>query len=469
MLERLSLVRALQGGTRVMRDMGEVFLPRHPRETEDHYVLRLRGTFLFNVFERAIKNMADKPFSMAPTVTGGDADLERISMNMDRAGTDMQSFGRQFLTDILRSGVGWLIVDFPRLAPARNLAEERERGALPYMIHVRPDDVLGYRYSTESGQRQYTHFRYMSSRVVQDGRFGEKTVRTIMVLEPGTWEEWTDETGSWAIAASGTMSMQQLPIVELRVGELDASGMVRSPFEDLAWKNVEHWQSSSDQRNILRYARFPMLAAKGYKPSTVGGKEKPLEIGPAKILVTPPDGEFYYVEPEGKALESGEKDIDRIEAQMEYLALRPRVDKRSLITATGAAIEEVDENNVVKALALSVGNALEEAMILAGKWLGRDWSSVSVSLNGDFEVSSDRGQSVETILRLLDGDSLTIETALEELRALGVFRSRFDVKSEVTAVKALQEEKRQQQIQDKKTDMGAKTGLPGAVPSNVNV
>ncbi len=475
MVDRLQVVRSLQGGTRAMREMREILLPRHPRESQDHYNGRLASSFLFNVFERAISNMADKPFSSAPSLADGSPDADDFAMNMDGAGADLQTFGRTVLREALRTGVVYVVVDYPRLGQLPSLAAERAVGARPYCVMVRADEVLECRRETIAGRPTITHFRYVSSRMVRDGTFGEKLVRTIMVLEAGKWQEWSDEAaGGWAMVGTGTMSISRVPVVEFRPGELDHVGLPRSPFEDLAWKNVEHWQSSSDQRNILKYGRFPMLAAKGYKPKMVGNTEQPLEIGPSKILVTPPEGEFYYVEPEGKAISAGEDDLTRIEAQMEYLALRPRVDKRSLITATGAAIEEVDENNVVKALAMGLSNYFENVFVLAGEWLGQDWNSLTVQLTGDFEVSSDRAQSVETILRLLDGGMLSPKSALEELRTLGVFRSRFDIESELKEIEKLKAERealaeKRLKAKQEKSLMGLRSKLPGQVPSNTGI
>jgi len=34
----------------------------------------------------------------------------------------------------------------------------------------------------------------------------------------------------------------------------------KPPLLDLAWLNVEHWQSASDQSNILHVARVPICS-----------------------------------------------------------------------------------------------------------------------------------------------------------------------------------------------------------------
>ena len=61
---------------------------------------------------------------------------------------------------------------------------------------------------------------------------------------------------------------------------------------DLADKNIEHWQSASDQRNALTVARFPMLAGKGLTQKEM----EDIVLAPNQSLSTEnPAGEFYYL------------------------------------------------------------------------------------------------------------------------------------------------------------------------------
>ena len=77
--------------------------------------------------------------------------------------------------------------------------------------------------------------------------------------------------------------------IDNQVGEL--------PLLDLAWLNIAHWQSSSDQRHVLTVARFPMLAGSGVPENTN------VVVGPDRMLTTPnADGKFYYVEHTGAAI-----------------------------------------------------------------------------------------------------------------------------------------------------------------------
>lgn len=462
MLQRLHLIRTLQGGTPAMRKAGEIYLPMHPKESYEHYRRRLDSTFLHNVYERAVCNMADKPFS-EPTTVDGDVRLKEWSQDIDLRGNDITSFGRNFLRDALRTGIGLILVDFPRVPHGISLAEERKLGARPYFVPIRLENVLAINVTVVDGRKVVTHLRVLTQSKVRDG-YSERIQQSVKIYEPGFYQEWVQDslTGQFSVIDEGSMTLGEVPLAIAFYGEEEDDFVVKPPFEDLAWKNIEHWQSSSDQRNILRYGRFPMLAAKGFKPQLdKDGKPVPLEVGPSKVLTTPEGGEFYYVEPEGNAIAAGEKDLARLEEEMAFLSLRPKIQNSYTVTATAAAIDEVDETNTVKAITAMTQDCFEQALIFAGMWVGTDYSSATVILNGGFEISSDRGQSIDTVLRLLDAGKLSDETVLTELKALGVFRSRFDVKEELKKLHP-------PDPSHKPTSEGMKTGLPGNIPSNVS-
>src|SRR3546814_6971269 len=93
----------------------------------------------------------------------------------------------------------------------------------------------------------------------RDGAWGERAVEQIRVLEPGRWSLWRRADAvrdrPWRRHAGGETSFGPpgfgtLPLVTVyaeRTGYLTA----RPPLLDLAWLNLAHWQSSSDQRHIL--------------------------------------------------------------------------------------------------------------------------------------------------------------------------------------------------------------------------
>ncbi|ESY73505.1 hypothetical protein X743_11395 [Mesorhizobium sp. LNHC252B00] len=216
---------------------------------------------------------------------------------------------------------------------------------------------------------------------------------------------------------------------------------VKPPFLDLAWKNVEHWQSGSDQRNILKYARFPMLAGSGVKmPAKKPGRDQePIAtLGPNSLLITEdPQGKWYFVEAEGKAIEAGQKDLDRLVAEMDELSMKPHQKGSGVITATSVKAGENRENSAIKNMTLNLKDALERAFVFAERYRGAADTvrapSVNVATEYDDETGKD-SQSVDSLLKVRVAGEITRETFWSEVQRRGELSSSFDAVKEADAL-----------------------------------
>jgi hypothetical protein len=97
--------------------------------------------------------------------------------------------------------------------------------------------------------------------------------------------------------------------------------MPSPPLLDLAFLNVKHWQSQSDQDNILHVARVPILAIIG------ADEDDQIKIGQQAVKV-PLNGDIKFVEHTGKAIEAGHDSLEKLELQMiqtgaELLVMKP--------------------------------------------------------------------------------------------------------------------------------------------------
>lgn len=70
MIDHWSLVDALKGGTRSMRDAGKSYLPAFPHEDEDSYANRLKAATLLPAYAETVQQMAGRVFAAASAGTG---------------------------------------------------------------------------------------------------------------------------------------------------------------------------------------------------------------------------------------------------------------------------------------------------------------------------------------------------------------------------------------------------------------
>jgi hypothetical protein len=198
---------------------------------------------------------------------------------------------------------------------------------------------------------------------------------------------------------------------------------------DVAWKNIEHWQSSSDQRNILTKSRFPMLAASGMDPSTLEDPDNPgsIILGPHSVLTSEdPHAKWYYVEPRGSAIEHGRKDLEALENQMIAMGTDPiRLRQNNQVTATQTGVDEIKARSVLEQWAFDFTNYLERCFKTGLEWQGID-GPVEVDLTTDLTAGANPSAEIQVLLQARRQGDLSRMTLWDELVRRDFLSSNFD-------------------------------------------
>jgi hypothetical protein len=313
------VVRDLLGGTRGMRDAGEEYLPRFAKETVQDWSKRLNTSFLVEFLDDTIDALVSKPFSAAISWSADPIPewMTPLVEDMDLEGATLQDFAKNWLEDATRWGLSHAIVDLvgvPKELPENPVLGDL-KGARARVRIIPAPNVLAWAFETINGVRVLSSLRFYERSVEKlAGGFGEQIVERIYYWTRDAVQTWErDEKRNKFLAESEPIphNLGKIPLVTLytkRTGPMTA----RPPLMDLAWINVDHWQSYSDQRQILHTSRVPTLFFKGSRDE----KDKAdtgLVIG-AKRLVSTTDvnADLRYVEPSGSAAEQGNKHLDML-------------------------------------------------------------------------------------------------------------------------------------------------------------
>ena len=382
MSPRWARISDLLGGTATMREAGETYLPRHQYETTANYEERLSRATLKNYTLRTLESLTGKAFKKPPKVTESVPEaIVKLLEDVDQEGTDWVVFARQWFRSALAKAVAYVLVDFTRTElpegqTERTLEDDERDGVRPFWRLYDAEDVIFQRKALVNGKWEFVEVRLLERELVDDGNWGEKLVLRIRVLTPGGWELYElkkktpkSRKETWERIDHGPMGLDRIPFVDYYTAKAGL-GEGKPPLEDLAFINVEHWQSSSDQRNILTVTRFPMLAVSGASASE---SDKPVVVGPNKWLsVADPQGRIYYVEHAGAAIQAGERDLETLEDQMasyggEFLRTRP-----GAASATGRVLDTAEAISPLQAMGFDFKDALERALQFTADWLRID-------------------------------------------------------------------------------------------------
>ena len=248
-----------------------------------------------------------------------------------------------------------------------------------------------------------------------DGEFGEKIVKQVRVLEPGTWRTYRkikvqdSIVEQWVLHERGTTTLNKIPFVFF-YGARKGYGLGMPPLLDLAHMNVEHWQSSSDQSNILHVARVPILFAKGFQETDV------LVVGASSAARSnSPDAELSWVEHTGAAIEAGRQSLLDLEDRMRQTGAELLVQKPKITTATQVTAEGDGSKSTLQQMAEDCEESLEQCIDLLGEWI-KEPTQAEVKLFKDFGASNLGEQTNNTLLQAADSGHISSETLFNQLK-----------------------------------------------------
>jgi Domain of unknown function (DUF4055) len=377
---------ALLGGTESMRAAGTIYLPQHPHEDSENYMERLNTSTLYNMFTLTLDSLVGKPFSdrLEPN-NDVPEEIKELLPDIDKQGNDLHAFARKWFRTSLAKCFSHVFVDMPRpSAPengvVRTMADDLKDKARPYAVFIEPQNVIFMREEEIDGEKTLVHVR-IKEEIYRPYGFTEietyqiraydlvKMIDGTYKVDCTVYELGKDRNNKpvWVQVDYFQMDIDRIPLVTF-YADYESLMCGMPPLEDLAFLNIRHWQSTSDQYNILTVARFPMLAVSGAYDSP---EQNVMAIGPRQLLATRAEnGKFYYVEHSGKAIQAGNDDLEKLEQQMasygaEFLRKRPGGQ-----TATARALDSAESMSPLQDMTARFGDAMARMLSFFAKWMG---------------------------------------------------------------------------------------------------
>lgn len=449
MMSDWQLVYDLWGGTSAMRRAGARWLPQEPKEDLASYLVRLNRSTFYNGFKRAVQSLAGRPFSKAVTYSEDlDEEIDDYLLDVDLNGRHMDVFLRDLLMLGLRDGIRHVLVDMSK-KPADELtaADDQRYMRRPYVVEIDPRNLTFWEFEYENGWPKLTQIRIRETVIVKDGQWGQKEITQYRVLYVGKYEIWRkagdqrdDATNKdeWEIFDEGVVELNYISLVTLYTGR-EGFMVATPPLIDLAWENVHHWQSRSDQNHILHIARVPVWFGKGLQEITASGRKIEYTVSPnAMITSSNSDADLKIVEHTGKAIEAGTKDLEDCENRMAVLGtelLVAKVSGNAMKTATEIDVEAQAQYSTLAMIVRGLEDVAETIIEYMGAWVGATMPSEEyVTINKEFGVAGamEKLAAVQTSRGTGDVSQYTL---LQELKRAGALAPTVDVNEEIERTK----------------------------------
>jgi len=434
MLPTWELVDDLMGGTAAMKAAGEKWLPREEGETVKAYEARLSRSVLYNGYKKTVLGLSRRPFARNVNIVGDLPEkLAGMPNAVDDQGRSLNSFAREVLKVGINRGLCHILVDYPP-NEAGSLGEERQLGLRPRFVLVDPVALINWQTEEVGGETRLTQIRISESVYRSSGQWDAKAVRRIRVIGLDAFQVYEQtEKGDWYVVQEGAMTLGKIALVTLYINP--TGFMSASPaMDDLAYMNLAHYQSQSDHRNNLRFARSGVIFLKGLTAKEMEGKIV-WGVNHA-VKTTNANADMKMVEHSGNAVQAGENELRHLEEQMEAVGMGPlTVRSWGNETAMGKAIDEgkgqCDLQSWVRDEEVVLGNAFALAAEWTGETLAEDFK---VDIYDDFGLLPRSAQDLDNLQKLRDRGDLSRRTILEGVKLRGLLPENHDIDEELARI-----------------------------------
>jgi hypothetical protein len=443
------LVASLRGGTPAMRDAGRKYLPQEPKESEEAYKNRLDRSVLTNLYKKTVTKLVGKPLKKGVKLLEDvPPELVRYETNIDNQGTNLNVFARDVLEAAIDDGVTHILVDYSDTQNVEgdfidgSLTVEQEEllGVRPYAKHVKAADLIGWKWQISNNKKVLTQIRVREYvKVDGDDEFTQEVRERIRVIEPyiqrvyeksePNEQQSSGDPDEWVLIEAKVTTMPIVPLVTMytnKVGFLLGSPLLL----DIAYLNVAHWQSDSDQRNILHVARIPILFATGFGDDD---SQVTIEIGSNTFAKAPKGATLEYVEHTGKGIDAGVKDLKDLEERIQLLGMELLVKRpQGNVTATARTLDQAEADSELGLIAKELENTLNKMLDLFGRWVGLgDDGGGSTEVFKDFGIESEDLQDVDLLLRSRMAGEISQMTFWDEIKRRGLLSDNFNPTTEI--------------------------------------
>ena len=411
------LIIDLKEGTYKIRSEHRKYLPQEARETDDSYDVRLSRSTVVPYLQR-IEKMLSGMLVRKPVRLDDVSDLVREQLfDVDLEGNDLNVWLYQTARAAISFGHVGILVDAPKEG-------DKTR---PYWVTYTPKDILGFRSEIIDGSRQLTQVRLMEQVVEPDGKYGDKIIKQIRVLERGRYEihRKDEKKGEYKLFDEGEMSLKdKIPFsiaYSNRVGYFES----RSPLYDIAELNLKHYQIQSDLDNILHISSVPLLAVFGYPNADE------ITSGPNEALSLPPESRMEYISPSGDSYDSQFTRLKDIAEQINTLSLAAVLGQKLVgETAEAKRIDRSQNDSTMMVIAQQMQDLIDNCLRFHSEYLNEP-NAGSSFVNRDFVSARLAPQEITSLLTLFTAGTISQETLLNQLSTGEVLGDDFDVEEEI--------------------------------------
>lgn len=397
-------------GTRAVKRGG--YLQKAEKESRKNYNERVERALFVPLFKRSILTSVGKAF-MKPLIADIPKEMEILLQNIDHSGTTLEAFAKDVLTDAIKYGISYILVDYPIIENNRTLADERAMGALPYLQKINPANMLELKTANHNGRTLLIYARILidDDKVLELSYTDKGEIKADIFVRDGENVLHYDTN-----FLTGVETIPIIPVYAGKVGDY----VGRPLLMDMVHANIAHFRKKSDIDTALHYAAMPILVLKGrsknYDPAT-GRNDNDIVISPNSGIDVGEDGDVEWLELNGSGISIYKEDLKDLEDSISMMGLELTTSKKPFETATGRLIDEQNSQSILEGICIDLESALTTSFKIMAQYMNIDKIIIN-DINIDIDTSTmiTPNSGVDIILNIYKEGIITATEALKEIK-----------------------------------------------------
>lgn len=433
------MVRTLCAGEAAVKAKGETLLPNpcvsgstgESRTESAAVYARYKDRALFvNIVGRTRSSLVSAVFRKAPKLSL-PTNLQYMAGDCDGAGVSIYQQSQAALSEVMATGRGGLLTDYPAVDGAASVADMRAGLIRANIVHYTASQIVNWQYSRVGGKSVLTRVVLCEQADDVNG-FESKSVeqRRELAIENGRYvvRLWRkDDKGAWVQFGESVEPKQHsgaawkvIPFTFIGALNNDAN-IDAAPMYDLACVNRKHYQLGADWYNALYFAGNPQPTMTGLTEAWRDWlQNQGVVLGSRAVLPLPVGGAYQLVTcPADSAIQ---KELADLVAQMIALGARLVQPGEVSKTATQAAGEQEVSHSVVSLAAENVSDAYVAALKFAQLFMGGA-GECEYRLNGDIAGYAIDAQMLAAVVAAVQGGMVPKSDAVAFLQRAGLIDS----------------------------------------------
>jgi len=398
------------GGCGGVPTTGRVFspsLPKFKNEPDEIYNLRVQRSYLTNYFLRTIQSDSGKIMASPVAVDGVPKSYDAVLEDVDLEGMPIGVFTASQLQQGQAKGVALAYVD--------HIKEENRS----FVHEIDIDDVLLFKTSGRTGRLSYLRWKGSVITDSDDESIQIDNSNVEFEITPTEWRIYSEDdldvpmdSGEIIRFRNGTTRIiDEIPVSVYYTNKKGVL-LADSPYRALAELTIEHFQVSSDIKNMLFYALHPVLFGKGMPDGMeMSALASYIAIMIGEGAADSSKTDLKWVQVDAGPIEQAREQIADIESRISAFGIdangiRPSGNQ----TATAKAIDSAGSNAALSMFANGLQEHIERIINIMSTYTLEELNP-SVTITPDFNLSDNSEKSKDAMeaykIRLISGKAAT--------------------------------------------------------------